>query len=93
MAYNEILRTNSYGNVHSPYDDVPEDRILVIPPGFESWFQPTTVVAPEPVVAPLYEPSDPWAAWAAGITELLKSLAPVGVGILAIWLLASLGEK
>jgi len=61
----------------------------VIPKGYESWFTEPVVRAPEPVQPP--EPY-PIAAWTTGIEEMLKALAPIAVGLLAIWLLASIGK-
>ena len=82
---------------HPPYDEVEGGHVLRIPLGFESWFIPAVVrpvmpTPPEPVVVAVPEEPDPWSAWAAGISELFNTLAPVAVGLLAVMLLVSLGE-
>ena len=90
MVYNDIRYTNSFygADDHLPHDEFVEERVI-FPPlwGYDPWSQ-------DPELAAFYEPTPgPGEEWIAGLIQALKTVAPVAVGVLGIWFLASQIKK
>lgn len=90
MAQSDILYTNNYyGNdEHLPHDEFVEERVIFPAPwGYDPWSR-------EPELAAFYEPTpSPGEKWLAGLIHALKTMAPVAVGVLGIWFIASQIKK